>query len=106
MIIADIPENLPVPGILTSGPDWNSCPKNYVESLFEMADMYLHDNGALLLIHCDDRSLLKEVDELADRYDMKLTKDWWGINKLHLASARNPSMIVNRRFAIYIFTTC
>ncbi len=104
MIIADIPENLPVPGISTSIPDWNMRKENYVETLFEMADMYLHDDGALLLIHCDDRSLLKEVDELANQYDMKLAKDWWGINELHLASARDPSLTVNREFAIYFLT--
>jgi len=71
-----------------------------------MVDMYLYDDGVLLLIHCNDHSLLKEVDELADQYDMKLAKDWWGINELHLASAHDPSLAVNRDFAIYFLTIC
>jgi len=75
LIIADIPENLPVPSISTSISDWNMCKENYIKTLFEMADMYLHDDGALLLIHCNDHSLLKKVDELADQYDMKLAND-------------------------------
>jgi len=71
-----------------------------------MANIYLHDDGALLLLHCNDRSLLKEVDELANQYDMKLAKDWWVINELHLAFACDPSLTVNKDFAIYFLTIC
>jgi len=107
LIIADILEILPVPSISTlTIPEWNMRKENYVETLFEMADMSLHDDGALLLIHCDDRKLLKEVDELAHKYDMKLAKDWWEINEVHLASARDPSLTVNGDFAIYFLTIC
>ena len=104
LIIADIPENLPVPGISTLIPDWNKRAENYVETLFEMADMYFHDDGALVLIHSNDRSLLKEIDELADQYDMKLVRDWWGINELSLASARDPSTTVNTKLVLYFST--
>jgi len=41
-----------------------------------MVDMYLHDDGALLFIHYDDRNLLKEVNELADQSNMKFAKDY------------------------------
>lgn len=94
LIIADIPENLPVPGISTSVPDWNKRAKSYTEDVFEMADAYLHDDGALVLIHCDDRALMREIEDKAHQYDMVLLKDWWGINEMHLALPRDPSMTV------------
>jgi hypothetical protein len=95
LIIADIPENLPVPGISTSVPEWNKRAKSYTEDVFEMADAYLHDDGALVLIHCDDRALMREIEDKAHQYDMKLLKDWWGINEMHLALPRDPSMTVS-----------
>ncbi len=94
LIIADIPENLPVPGISTTVPDWNSRVTNYIEYVFQMADNILHDDGALVLIHCDDRALMMEIDGRADQYDMKLLKDWWGINELCLALPRDPTLTV------------
>lgn len=95
MIISDILENLPVPGISTSVPDWNKRSVSYVENIFEMADDFLHDDGALVIIHCDDRDLMKDVVERADQYDMELLKDWWGINEHPLAHPRQPSATVS-----------
>ncbi len=97
MIVADIPENLPVPRISKSYadvPEWNKCGKMYMESIFEFADGFLHDDGALVLLHCDDRKLQKKVDKLADRYDMVLAKDWWGFNAVPLSSPRDPTRTV------------
>ena len=89
-MIADIPENLPVPGISTLVPSWNVRSEKYVEHTFEFAHYFLHDDGALVLIHCDDRALMQDVDECADQYDMQLLKDWWGINEHPLAHPRQP----------------
>jgi hypothetical protein len=89
-MIADIPENLPVPGISTVVPSWNVRSEKYVEHTFEFAHYFLHDDGALVLIHCDDRALMQDVDECADQYDMQLLKDWWGINEHPLAHPRQP----------------
>ena len=78
LIIADIPENLPVPGILapfTSVPTWNMRPEEYVESIFEFGDAYLHDNAAILLFHCDNQALYSEVEEAAEQYNFCLYKD-------------------------------
>jgi hypothetical protein len=97
LIIADIPENLPVPGISTTVPNWNKRVDNYVEYVFEMADTFLHDDGALVVIHCDDRDLMKEIDEAADQYDMKQLMDWWGINELCLALPRDPTLKVSTK---------
>ena len=97
LIIADIPENLPVPTVSipsSTVPSWNSRESGYVESIFEFASYYLQNDGALLLFHCDDRDLCTEVFDLADSYDFVMTKDWWGINDLSLASPRDPTSTV------------
>lgn len=97
LIIADIPENLPVPTVSNPSiavPPWNSREPGYVESIFEFARMYLQNDGALLLFHCDDRDLFTEVFDLADSYDFVMAKDWWGINDLNLASPRDPKSTV------------
>ncbi len=75
-------------------PEWNKRGKKYVETIFEFADGYLHDDGALVLLHCDDRKLHLKVDNLAEQYDMVLAKDWWGFNAVPLASPRNPAQTV------------
>ena len=101
LILADIPENLPVPGIsapFTSVPPWNMRPKGYVESIFEFGDVYLHDDAAILLFHCDDQALYSEVEEAADQYNFRLCKDWWGINDIALASPKFPSSTVRYLF--------
>ena len=101
LIIANIPENLPVPGIsapFTSVPPWNMRPEGYVESIFEFGDVYLHDDAAILLFHCDDRALYSEVEEAAEQYNFRLCKDWWGINDIALASPKFPSSTVQYLF--------
>ena len=65
-----------------------------MESIFEFAEAYLQDDGALLLFHCDDSSFRKEVADKAYQYDMKVFEDWWGINNLLLASPKDPSRTV------------
>jgi hypothetical protein len=62
LIIANLPENLPVPTISnpsTSIPLWNTLSKNFLESLFDFANEHLQDNGAMILIHGVEIPLLK-----------------------------------------------
>ena len=97
LLIADIPENLPVPGISipsTIIPPWNVRPEKYVDTIFEFAEIYLHDDAALLLFHANDRDVLIDVEECAETYNFHLECDWWGMNDLPLASPRNPSTTV------------
>lgn len=97
LIIADIPENMPVPGISvlnTDIPPWNVRPEKYLETVFEFADLYLHDDAALLLFHPNDRDILLEIEDLAVTYNFKLEHDWWAMNDLPLALPRNPSSTV------------
>ena len=93
LIIADIPENLPVPSVSNPPsvvPPWNSRDPEYVVSIFEFASHYLQNDGALLLIHNNDRKLTADIFDQAETYDFVMHKDWWGINDLELASPTDP----------------
>jgi hypothetical protein len=53
-IIANLPENLPVPTISNSSTSislWNVLSKNFLQPLFDFANEHLQDNGAMILIH-------------------------------------------------------
>ena len=98
LLIADIPEGLPVPNVSspsTAIPDWNALPSGFVESIFIFAETFLHDDAALLLFHCDDPNIHNEVVEWAQEYGFKVHRDWWGVNELRLASPRNPVTTVH-----------
>jgi hypothetical protein len=104
LIIVDIPENLPVPGISVGSstiPSWNIRPENFVDTIFEFADNYIHDNAALLLFHANDRELQLEIEDCASTYDFKLLMDWWALNELPLALPRNPSSTVMFFSSVY-----
>jgi len=93
LIIADIPENLPVPSISNPSsvvPPWNSRDPEYVVSIFGFTSHYLQNDGALLLIHNNDRKLTSDIFDQAETYDFVMHKDWWGINDLELAFPTDP----------------
>lgn len=97
LIIVDIPENLPVPGISTGNstiPQWNVRPEKFVDTVFEFADNFIHDNAALLLFHANDRELQLEIEDCATTYDFKVLMDWWALNELPLALPRDPTSTV------------
>ena len=97
LIIADITENLPDPWISVPNsaiPPWNVRPEKYIDTIFEFADNYIHDNAALLLFHANDRDLQLEIEDCAMTYDFKLLIDWWALNELPLALPRDPSATV------------
>ena len=51
LVIANLPEGLPVPTILVPSsiiPTWNEKSEYYLQELFDFADENLHDNGVLL----------------------------------------------------------
>lgn len=62
LVIADIPEGLPVPGL--SDPDhtippWNAKNLDSIQSIFSFCKKYLHDDGALLVFQpLESRKLL------------------------------------------------
>ena len=97
LIIADIPENLPVPSVSdppTSIPPWNSRYADYVYDIFHFADEYLQKDGAVCIIYNNDHKLAKDIEDEAKAGHFVLYKDWWGFNVLGLTSPTNPDNLV------------
>jgi hypothetical protein len=98
LMIVDIPEGLPVPMVSsppTSVPEWNSNDKNFLAMLFDMGSSLVHGNGVLLLFHKDDLKLRADIRGSAKTYQFKILKEWTGINRLPMTSARDASKTVS-----------
>jgi hypothetical protein len=96
LMIVDIPEGLPVPIVsspLTSVPVWNSADESFLPLVFDFGSSLVHDNGALLLFHKDD----------ANAYHFKILKEWTGINRLPLTSARDSLKTVSGSSLVMCF---
>jgi hypothetical protein len=97
-MIVDIPEDLPVPMVSsppTSVPDWNTEHKSFLSMVFDIGDSLLHDNGVLLLFHKDNLKLRADIRGYSKAYHFSILKEWMGINRLTITSARDASKIVN-----------
>ena len=89
MIIFDVPEGLPIPGLSVPPndiPAWNVYKNSHIEALFEFPDSFLHDNGTILVFLPESPSIRMDVKSYAASYDFKIFKDWWDINELRLTS--------------------
>ena len=87
LLIADVPENLPVPIISSSAiSDWNRQSENYFEVLFTFAAAHLHDDAVLLVIHPNDPTVNHILQNWSFTFDFELVRDWWDLNGLHLMS--------------------
>jgi hypothetical protein len=98
LMIVDIPKGLPVPMVSsppTSVPEWNSDDKNFLAMVFYFGSSFVHDNGVLLLFHKDDLKLRADIRGSAKAYHFKILKEWTGINRLPLTSARDASKTVS-----------
>ena len=98
MIIFDVPEGLPVPSLSVPPndiPAWNAYENSHIEALFDFADSFLHDNGAILVFLPESPSIRMDVKSYAASYDFKIFKDWWGINELRLTSPLNSNHTVS-----------
>jgi hypothetical protein len=97
-MIVDIPEGLPVPMVSsphTSIPGWNSADKNFLPMVFDLGSLLVHDNGALLLLHADDLKLRADIRGFAKAYHFSILKEWMGINRLPITSAKDASKTVS-----------
>jgi hypothetical protein len=98
LMIVDIPEGLPVSMVSsppTFVPEWNSDDKNFMAMVFDFGSSFVHDNGVLLLFHKDDLKLRADIRGSAKAYHFKILKEWTGINRLPLTSARDASKTVS-----------
>ena len=99
LIIADVPENLPVPLVSSSAvPEWNKRSEGYFEYLFSFAAANLHDDAILLVIHPHDPALLLDLQNWAYTFEFELLRDWWGLNNLYLFSSVDHSQKVQNSF--------
>jgi hypothetical protein len=99
LVIADIPENLPVPNVSDpsySVPSWNALDSDFLGELFDFADEILHDDGALLLFHLDDNGDSREsIEDHFAAFGFTLFKEWLGVNRLRLSSAKHKDKTTN-----------
>jgi hypothetical protein len=112
LMIVDFPEGLPVPMVSsppTSMPDWNSEHKSFLSMVFDIGGSLVHDNGVLLLFHKDDLKLRADIRGYSKAYHFSILKEWTGINRLPITSARDASKTVsgsNLVICIILLDTC
>jgi hypothetical protein len=97
LILADIPEGLPVPGISippSSIPAWNKESKEWLQPVFDFANEHLHDDGAIILFHPFRMSTKSNILGYCKSYGFAIRKEWWGMNRLHLTFPINPTSTV------------
>jgi hypothetical protein len=71
--------------------------------VFDFGSSLVHDNGALLLFHKDDLKLRVDIRGYANAYHFKILKEWMGINRLPLTSARDSSKTVSGSSLVMCF---
>jgi hypothetical protein len=106
LMIVDIPEGLPVPMVSSppaSIPGWNSIDENFLSLVFDFGSSLVHDNGALLLFYKDDLKLRADIRGYANAYHFKIFKEWTGVNRLPLTSARDASKTVSGSSLVMCF---
>ena len=108
LMIMDVPEGLPVPMVsdpASSIHEWNKLPERFVETIFEFASGLVHDNGVLLLFHPDDLQMKADIRGCLKAYHFSLFKEFMGVNRLQLTSARNASKTVNESYILKFFVS-
>ena len=98
LLVVDIPEALSVPMVSsprTAVPTWNSFDKSFLQVVFALGGSLVQDNGVLLLFHKDDLQLRADLRGFANAFHWKIFKEWTGINRLPLTSARDASKNVS-----------
>jgi hypothetical protein len=106
LMIVDIPEGLPVPVVSsppTSIPKWNSEDELFLPIVFDIGSSLVHDNGVLLFFHKDDMKLRASIRGIAKAYHFKIFKEWIGVNRLPITSARDASKIVSGSTLVMCF---
>jgi hypothetical protein len=71
--------------------------------VFDFGSSLVYDNGVLLFFHKDDLKLTADIKGYAKAYHFKILKEWMGINRLPITSAKDASKIVSGSSLIICF---
>ena len=74
-----------------------------MEIVFEFASGLVHDNGVLLLFHPHDLQMKADIRGCLKAYHFSLFKEFMGVNRLQLTSARNASKTMNESCILKYF---
>jgi hypothetical protein len=106
LMIVDIPKVLPIPMVFsppTSIPGWNSADKNFLPLVFEFGSSLVHNNGTLLVFYKDDVKLRANIRGSTKAYHFSILKEWTGINRLPITSARDASKTMSGSSLVVCF---
>jgi hypothetical protein len=106
LMTVNIPEGLPVSMVSsppTSVPEWNSDDKNFLAMVFDFGSSLVHDNEVLLFFHKDDLKLRVDIRGSTKAYHFKILKEWTGINRFPLTSAKDASKTVSDSCLVILF---
>ena len=110
LIILDIPDGLPVPSVSRPPfivPSWNILQPGFLDHAFDFASAHVQDRGAVLLFFPDDLELKAKLRGYMTAYNFVLFREWMGINRLRMTSARDKSKTVSSHPIISInFSPC
>ena len=65
----------------------------------------VHDNGVLLFFHPDDLQMKADIRGCLKAYHFSLFKEFMGVNRLQLTSARNASKTVSESCILKYFVS-
>lgn len=102
LIIFDVPEGLPVPGLGNHGdvPVWNRLQRQvgtsgkeeapWIQAAFAFADQFIEDNGAVLVFYPDSKFISNEILSWAEWGNFVEEAKWFAINGLPLTIPDHP----------------
>lgn len=110
LIIVDVPEGLHVPTVSAPPapiPKWNQFSDDWLVPIFDFAQGYLHDNGALLVMYpSPSKPHRSHLLGCYKEYGFNILLDWWGMNHLHLTSPIDPRktvIAILKAFSLFSF---
>jgi hypothetical protein len=98
LIIVDVPEGLLIPIVSDPAdvvPLWNQSAESLLEAVLVFAEDYFQDDGAIIVIHPFQVDAKSTFLGYCVEYSFETRKEWLCMNRLHLCSPLNKTLIVN-----------
>jgi hypothetical protein len=86
LIIVDVPKGLLVPTVSDLAdviPPWNQSAESLLKAVFVIAEDYLQDDGAIIVIHSYQVDAKSTILEYCVEYSFETCKEWLYMNRLH-----------------------